>query len=563
MKKTLAKFLAFTMLLSLLAVPAMAATWTGNNTNLNANGGTVTGTINGVYTLHVSGEVEADKIIINNGGSLTVYDLNRSSNNLNGSEFLSGSITIKAGGKLIIDGTADVGVYAINDSGLTIGNLSSCTVEYANGAYTIFNNASSKGNGTTGGGGGSSTTTTTPGTTTTTTTKDANGNTVKTTETTGATTTEKTSAGTTTKSTVTKTVETTAKDGTKTTVTTETTVVDTKNNDGSADKTTTERTTGADGKVSTKVTEEVKTADGSTGTTVTTNGTTTTAAEASVSASAVSTAAANDAVVTLPVSINAADKAEGAASVKVTMPATVTASNPAEILVPVTNVGPTDVLVLVKADGTEEIIKDAAMTDKGLVLTAEGSFTVKVADNAKTFADAASIPAWAKDSVAFVTARGIFNGTGESFETGLTMSRGMIAQVLFNFDKNSTKGVANTFSDVSSSDWFADAAAWCASESIMQGTGDGFDGNVDVTREQLATTLYRYAQAKGYDTTVKGDLSSFNDASAVSSWATEAMQWAVGAGLINGMDGGVNAQGNATRGQVAAIMERFCNNVAH
>ena len=85
-----------------------------------------------------------------------------------------------------------------------------------------------------------------------------------------------------------------------------------------------------------------------------------------------------------------------------------------------------------------------------------------------------------------------------------------------------------------------------------------FAPNDTVTREQLATILYRYAETKGYDVTAEGDLSTFADGANTSSWAAEAMEWAVGSGLLSGKDGGkLDPTGTATRAEVATILMRF------
>ena len=101
---------------------------------------------------------------------------------------------------------------------------------------------------------------------------------------------------------------------------------------------------------------------------------------------------------------------------------------------------------------------------------------------------------------------------------------------------------------------------WAAAANITNGGSDGlFKPNEPITRQQLATFLYRYNVNKGYNTANKADLSKFADAAAVSSYAKDAIAWANGAGLVNGTsDGKLNPGGGATRGQAAAILHRFC-----
>lgn len=112
--------------------------------------------------------------------------------------------------------------------------------------------------------------------------------------------------------------------------------------------------------------------------------------------------------------------------------------------------------------------------------------------------------------------------------------------------------------------WFADAVNWAAANNIVTGYGDGtFGPDNNITREQMAAILYRYAQFKGYDVSAKGDLTAFTDGDNVSEWATDALAWCVGAKLINGRDNGtVDATGTATRAEIAQIFMNFCENIA-
>lgn len=152
---------------------------------------------------------------------------------------------------------------------------------------------------------------------------------------------------------------------------------------------------------------------------------------------------------------------------------------------------------------------------------------------------------WYFGAVQYVTENGLMNGTGNGFEPNLATSRAMIWTILARMSDVNT---------ASSGEWYAVAQQWA----IANGVSDGTMPNGTITREQLAAMLYRYAVSKGM---VKGpataDLSVFADANSVSSYAVEAMQWAVSAGLISGMDGKLNPQGSATRAQVATMLMRF------
>ena len=123
-----------------------------------------------------------------------------------------------------------------------------------------------------------------------------------------------------------------------------------------------------------------------------------------------------------------------------------------------------------------------------------------------------------------------------------------------------------SFSDVDSTKYYAVPIAWAVQNGIAKGiTEDLFKPDQTVTREQLATFLYRYAEYKGYDVSVgeSTNILSFGDAETVSEYAVPAMQWAVGAGIINGIDGNLKPQNGGTRAQVATMFMRFIENVAH
>ena len=152
---------------------------------------------------------------------------------------------------------------------------------------------------------------------------------------------------------------------------------------------------------------------------------------------------------------------------------------------------------------------------------------------------------WYFGAVQYVTENGLMNGTGNGFEPNLATSRAMIWTILARMSGVNT---------ASGGEWYAVAQQWAQAN----GVSDGTMPNGTITREQLAAMLYRYAVSKGM---VKGpataDLSVFADANSVSSYAVEAMQWAVSTGLISGMDGKLNPQGSATRAQVATMLMRF------
>ena len=171
---------------------------------------------------------------------------------------------------------------------------------------------------------------------------------------------------------------------------------------------------------------------------------------------------------------------------------------------------------------------------------------------------------WFYEAVKYVYDKGMMNGISDtSFAPYSNLTRGMIAQVLYNLEgKPAVSGSAYT--DVAADQWYNGAVNWAAQKGIVTGYGDGTFGPMDnITREQMAAILYRYAQYKGYDVSAKGDLTAFTDGNTVSDWAKDAMSWAVGTALFNGKgDGILDPTTTATRAEVAKILMTYCENVA-
>ena len=205
------------------------------------------------------------------------------------------------------------------------------------------------------------------------------------------------------------------------------------------------------------------------------------------------------------------------------------------------------VAVLVKEDGTEEVIKTSITTENGVAITLVDGQRVKVVDNSKYFSD---VPDgyWGEQSIDFVSSREIFGGTGPSiFSPERTMTRGMMVTVLARME-----GVDTSVGSI----WYEAGQKWAMSEGISDGT----NMEQDLTREQLALMLYRYAGMPN----VSGDLSGFIDGDSVSSWAIAGMKWAVQEGLISGMGNNIlQPQGEASRTQVATILMRFIKGRAY
>ncbi len=166
---------------------------------------------------------------------------------------------------------------------------------------------------------------------------------------------------------------------------------------------------------------------------------------------------------------------------------------------------------------------------------------------------------WYYDAVMFACEHGLFKGTSATnFSPDATMTRSMLVTVLYRLAGNPKSGVSN-FGDVESGSWYADAVSWASSQGIVMGNEAGkFDPDGNVTREQIATILYRFVLKTGKDSTASGDLSKFSDGNKVSDFAAAAMKWAVGCNLISGKDGStLDPGGDATRAEVATIMMRF------
>ena len=302
----------------------------------------------------------------------------------------------------------------------------------------------------------------------------------------------------------------------------------TKNPDGSTTTTTTNKATGA-------VTETTTTANGSVGT-VKTDANGSTEISASISAADVKAAEQKNAPVIAPITVTPAASSAAAPVIKLSVPAN---AGEVAVAIPVVNAKQGTVAVRVNPDGTEEIIKTAVITENGLVLGVKGSMQIKVINNSKNFVD--TVGHWAASDVDFVSARELFNGTAPAlFSPEASMTRGMVVTVIARLAGENTDGGAN---------WYDKGCAWA----VANGVSDGTDPNGSITREQLAAMLYRYCGSPA----ASGSLSAYADAASVSAFASDAMQWCVNNGIINGMDGLLNPQGQATRAQVSAMFARY------
>jgi len=175
------------------------------------------------------------------------------------------------------------------------------------------------------------------------------------------------------------------------------------------------------------------------------------------------------------------------------------------------------------------------------------------------------ITQWYHESIDYVIASGLMNGTGAAtFAPNATTSRGMIVTILWRLEGQPVPKAPAAFTDVEKGAYYEQAVAWAAENGIVNGYGETFGPNDIITREQFATILYRYAKDyKGYDVSVGEDTNilSYSDAFSISEYAFAALQWACGAGLMNGSGDSLMPGDGATRAQTAAILHRFCTKI--
>ena len=319
------------------------------------------------------------------------------------------------------------------------------------------------------------------------------------------------------------------------------------NPDGSVTKTETkkdgtkvETTTGKDGSVAKTTTNpngssvtETKAADGSTGT-VKTDKNGNTEAETKVSAKAVEDAKKSGEAVKAPVEVKATRDSSTAPTVKVELPKN---SGDTKVEIPVSNVKPGTVAVLVHADGTEEIVKNSLPTEDGIQLTVNGGATVKIVDNSKDFADTRNH--WAKDAIDFVSARGLVNGMSATiYAPDASTTRAQLWTILARQNDADLAG---------GSIWYEKAQNWAKEKGIS----DGANPNGTINRAQMVTMLWR---AMGQP--AAGSAASFTDVPTDSYYA-QAVAWAIENGITAGVGGGrFDPNSTCTRAQIVTFLYR-------
>lgn len=263
-----------------------------------------------------------------------------------------------------------------------------------------------------------------------------------------------------------------------------------------------------------------------------------TKAEVKLSAQAVAAAQEHGGSIVLPIPAVTASKTIEMAPV---VTVTTGSKTPVKVGIPVVEPASGIVAMLVKEDNTEVIIKTSIVTEDGVVVALPDGAVVKLVDNSKDFEDVFDAY-WGSDAVDFVSARGLFSGTNETtFAPEAPMTRAMLMTVLARFDGEDTNGGET---------WYEKGRDWA----VANGISDGTNLNGNITREQVVTMLWRYLGSPSS----KNNLSEYTDVRQISSYAQEAMWWAVENGIVSGFGNSLlRPQGQATRAQVAQVLRNF------
>ena len=167
---------------------------------------------------------------------------------------------------------------------------------------------------------------------------------------------------------------------------------------------------------------------------------------------------------------------------------------------------------------------------------------------------------WYHDGIHFCAEHGLMIGTSRyEFEPYLPITRGMVVTVLYRMEGEPAVSNTQVYDDVALGKWYSKGVEWADSTGVVNGYGNGnFGPNDPITREQMAAVLYRYAKYLNADLTPHASLDSFKDSAKVSKYAVPAMEWACGAGLVQGSNGNLMPLDNTTRAQAAALFQRYC-----
>ena len=209
--------------------------------------------------------------------------------------------------------------------------------------------------------------------------------------------------------------------------------------------------------------------------------------------------------------------------------------------------------------GTDVMKRTFSLILAVIMITAVFAAALPVFAESTAFSDVGA-DRWSAASISYAVEKGYMKGVGGGkFNPAGSLTRAMVATVLWRRQGEPLPDAPSGFSDVPANEWYADAVAWAKETGVVKGISDiNFDPNGKITREQLATMLFRFSSSLVPDAGGRADLTAFSDAGKVSGWAKEPLEWAVEAGLIKGTDGNrLSPGGFATREQFSAIIERF------
>ena len=283
--------------------------------------------------------------------------------------------------------------------------------------------------------------------------------------------------------------------------------------------------------------------------------------QVSVPSSVTSSASRNGKVIELPIPElpNTDDRADAP-----TITLSLSAKSPVRISIPINSPSAGTVAVLVHKNGAEELIKTSTTEKDAILVTLDGSATLKIFDNSKNFLDV-SQQNWFHDAADFVTSRGLFQGmNATTFAPNLSMSRAMLVTVLHNLEDNPLYGYYIPFVDARDT-WYSTAAVWATANGYITGYPDGtFQGDKNITREQLAVILHRYAGYPSSSNYINSSLTDYSDYRSVSSYAVSAMHWAACSGVLytSGKDQ-LAPQRDATRAEVAQSIKNLVEYLAN
>lgn len=328
------------------------------------------------------------------------------------------------------------------------------------------------------------------------------------------------------------------------------------NPDGSTTTTTTNPSTGT-------VTETTTNTDGSTTTVETKTDGTVTTVEKDNAGTTTTTVENADGTVTSEETRKDGTTIKSETAADGNTKAEINADGETSAVIPVPDTDKVVMVVVTDEEGNTQYITNPETKDGGVVVSTNGNATVEVKNGEKReFEDVHPVSHWSKEAVDFVNAMGIMNGTSEkTFSPDENLTRGMLVAILYRAAGES-EGLNKSipFSDVSADQYYAKAVIWAAQNGIVTGTTENtFEPDADITREQVATIIYRYAQYLGLDVDAGEDFEvSFEDSDSVADYAVNAIKYMLKTGLLKGKtDTTINPGDTTTRAEIATIFERF------